>query len=502
MATGTDILQRDITELFGKFQTFVQNMMISKTWASLMNSVLYYATRLFILLCVIDFCWSMGIEYLQRGSFELGTFLSSLAHELLFLGIGVWFFLYGPNLMAQCLYFLSVEGQSFATDIINASEILANGAGTIKSNWFNPMYSINVGIRICNDLVAAAPQIVTEQKEMPHIIGELFNQFRFGELIGYTQGVVCLMQFVLVGAALCLMIVEGCILLSISPLYLAFFPLKATRQKAIEFMWGLLALGVKVLLAYVCAAIANGIGETVILNYVGKLKAAYVGVSTSVPTGYIISCALVSAFCVFIAKFATELPGDCTRTLSWMAAGSAASIAVGAGVATATSSTTEGLKGSSAAVREGSMQHSNALAGAWSGGGNAVAGAVDVATSLMGGGGGSGGEGGNVPNAVKQTAQTVGQGVASYINTGAGAQAYALDKGLTGSPLDQKAAAYADNLAQQFATETPRSTTGGNGGKRNSPSVSKSSGVNPQSAGNGVATTPVSGEKTSTPSNG
>lgn len=174
------------------------------------------------------------------------------------------------------------------------------------------------------------------------------------------------------------MIVEGCILLSISPLYLAFFPLKATRQKTIDFMWAMMALSLKILMMYICVAIANVAGEAIILPSLTSIAAKYKDAANAAGiTGYTVCCAIITAFCVFMTKFATTLPGDLTRFISWNAPGNAGAMAATAAVGQGSNAVTGNMQGSQEKTMAGAQAAQKAQ-------GDAIAGVGKMAGSDAG----------------------------------------------------------------------------------------------------------------------
>ena len=274
------------------------------------------------------------------------------------LGIGYWLYFEGVDILANSLLFLQNYGRTFANKLLGLADAYNLGRllnGEFWTQVFHPLFSFRVGFEIFNGMVDAAPTIVKEANQNTQgIVTATQFQALFGQLIGYANGITCLMQFTMMGAMLYLLQIEGTILLAVAPLFLAFFPLKVTRQKTIEYMWAMLALALKILLMYVFVALANAIGEGLIFPFVENMKIYYAAKENSaLITGYGVTCAIITAFTLFIVKFTTALPGDITRFISWSAPGQATA-AGAAGLEQGTagiSGATE--KGQNAAVQGG-----------------------------------------------------------------------------------------------------------------------------------------------------
>ncbi|MBP3835789.1 MAG: hypothetical protein J6E31_01690 [Pyramidobacter sp.] len=122
-------------------------------------------------------------------------------------------------------------------------------------------------------------------------------------------------------------------------------------------MWAMMALSLKILMMYICVAIANVAGEAIILPSLTSIAAKYKDAANAAGiTGYTVCCAIITAFCVFMTKFATTLPGDLTRFISWNAPGNAGAMAATAAVGQGSQGVTSNMQTSQDKAMTGAQE--------------------------------------------------------------------------------------------------------------------------------------------------
>ena len=146
----------------------------------------------------------------------------------------------------------------------------------------------------------------------------------------------------------------------------------------------MLALVLKILLMYICVSVALAVGETVIVPFLGNIKATYASKADNAAiTGYAVICAAVAAFSIFLVKFATMLPADLTRFLGWTAAGAASEVSTSTAASHGGSTIGGVMERSDAAVTQGAEQSAKNWGNLGSGIGTTVSSqASEIASSL------------------------------------------------------------------------------------------------------------------------